>query len=419
MRLSFLPVARHISIISIFSAGISTRLGPILALVSIILLALSGRLRLSLGLLLFFLLVLSHGLASIGLGHTELFFFFKTYMASVAYFFAFYIIVRDACSVTELFRVYLWYATAVAVVGLLQTGCWQLGVAACYDFSGVFPYSATVPGGLLGIRASSVLPEPSHVAFSLGPAMAASILQIAMPKNKVLTPAQQVILLSFGIFSQSTTLYVLLALSLVLALFFARQSVVVLFMCMAIGLGGMIVSINPPHFVKPSIWKIEKTFELFSQGPSKTELNTTTYTLYYNGKLALDHALETWGFGGGVGSHRVYFDRNVEASSLPNKVVNKTSAGNLVFRLISELGVFGVGLIIYVLGVGSWRMLKSVDEDRIVLAALVVGVVAFCIRNGSFGHYGLAFYLMGILYGRRERQSSPLRGRGRIDAYFS
>lgn len=411
MRLTLL--ASHLAMLSIFSAGFSTRLGPVLAATAVVLLTVAGRRVVSKWLLLILFGVLGHGLLNVWVGNTTLLFFGKTYLAMTTYFLAFNLLMTSGQSLNGLFRLYVKYASVVAALGLLQVGCWNVGVPACYDFSYIFPNSSVVPGQLLGIRASSVLPEPSHVAFSLGPAIAASILQVARTGRTLVGPWSQALLLVFALLSQSSTVYVIvLATGIGAIAVLRRKTGIALAVVAVIGVGTWNMA-SIPGFVEPTLEKAEGLQELVTYGADAEGITSTTYAIYANGRLALSQAAETWGVGGGLGSHQVYLAEMVETLHAPVNVRNQTSAANLVFRLLSELGVVGVLLVLGVLLAASRKIVGAPNDQRTILIALLMGVVAFCIRNGALGHYGLAFYVSGLLWGRTERYVGASRFRVR------
>ena len=420
MRLRLRSLALHLLIASVFSSGLSTLAGPALAGIALFLMFISGVGQISPNLILVFLFVLIHGIVNIALEHTSATLFLKTYASSVVFFAAFYFPLRYYYPLETVFRLYLKYAVLVSIIGIVQASCWRVGVAACYDFSYLFPNTIVVQGALFGLRANSILSEPSYVAFSLGPAIFVSIARFLIPQQPIINAASACIVLMFALLSQSSTAYALIVISFIFVVVAQSKFSMWKIFSVLVGIAAVVTTLlASPDFIAPTTEKLKSLWMLSQTGDEAYANGGSSFSLYTSGVMAFQHASDTAWLGGGIGSHQLYYDLRPDLTDARFGVGNRTSAGNLEFRLLSELGVFGLALLGTVFAVGLRRIYKSKGTKRIILSATLVGICAYCMRNGSFGHYGLAFFVVSLIWG--DRRSAFLKsGRlsGRLNLQF-
>lgn len=411
-------LASHLLMFSIFSGGfplsfgsMSIGIGPVLATISSLLLIASGRASVSRSLILLLFAILLHGIVFMALGYTSPFLFTKVYVSTAILYISFYLLCRSANGVRQTFNLYMKYSLAVSIIGIIQGISFLLSFEPGYDYSWLSSGLSIAPGGPIGIRLSSVLYEPSQVAFTMAPSIAFSGFRIAGLTNPKHSLGASICILLFAVLSASTTVLIVIALTTA-AIILAKKRYILLTSLFV----PIIILLLPQHFPRyldstflaPTIAKFSGLFDLFTKGAMASTADATTFTLFENARLAFMNLSRSWGLGGGMGSHQLLYEKVIGVHELPHAVHNKNSAGNLLFRTISELGLIGILAIAWFFYSKFRLALLQPPEVWPQYFALLIGAVIFFTRNGTYAHYGLAFYVISLIF---LTKSVPLKDR--------
>jgi len=396
-------IATHLLMASIFVGAflldfgpVTTNPGPILALFSIVLLHLVKGPYLSKRLLIIFFLLFLHGVFNIALENLSPVYFFKVYFSTLIYFWAFSLLFNATCDYDKILKIYLFYCVVVAIIGLAQAGCYLLNIGFCYDFSWLAKGWSFAPGGPVGIRLNSILYEPSQVAFTMGAAISLATLRLFGTAKRFFSLSGAVCILIFAILSHSSTVVVVILFTVLLFVIKPRRLVFILAVMPVL----FMVVVGTEYFASTQ-HKLMGLITLFSGSQNMSAVDATTFTLFMNAQVAWENLTTTYFMGGGLGSHEKAFDAMLGQQTLPFNVYNSTSAGNLVIRTTSELGIVGVAALVLFIVYQVSRIPSLITRYQVVYIALTCGVIAFMVRNGSYSHYGIAFYIsMFAFYSR-------------------
>ena len=136
--------------------------------------------------------------------------------------------------------------------------------------------------------------------------------------------------------------------------------------------------------------RIEDTIRLFAS-PTLQGGNISSQTFFINFRVALLNLKGSFGLGTGLGSHPIAYDRYIDIIDPKGIAIlnlNQEDANSLLFRLVSELGIFGIGGLIYVL-VRFWPT-KSYGVFR-VLSLMCLGCSVMAITSTTAGCFGRCY----------------------------
>ncbi len=351
--------------------------------------------------------LLVHGSVGLFFDTTSLRLMSKVLASSVLFYGAFAMLVDVfRHRLKDLVQIYLVCCLVVAVIGLFQGVSFLVGFQPGYDYSYFLgDLWNMAPGGPIGIKLNSILVEPSQVAFTMGPAIVLSFYRIFNIGPQFLTLPAALAIFSFALLSASSSVHVALIIALVCMVRISPKKFLML------GLAGLPLFFMMMNsvYLEASILKFEGLLELFKNGVIGDRADATTYSLYVHFKVALENFVQTWGLGGGLGSHEYVFPRYASADAGPFNIWSISTAGNLTFRLISELGVFGLAIMAFYFYISIQGILRLSAKNATLHAALVAGIGVFFVRNGTYAHFGLAFYVILLLmnYSDGSRQTEP------------
>jgi len=367
----------------------STNPAPVLAILALTIYYIGRPLTIGKPLLLISGLVLLHGLVAISFGLTTTGLFLKTYAAAFFIYWGWSVAMKSVSDIEGLIRVYLVGSGVVASIGMIQGVGWVLGISVLYDYSWL-PGWRLAPGGLLGMRLSSILYEPSQVAFTMGPAACLAVARLNGRCKHILglASALQIILL-FVLSSSSSAIAVL---AIFVSLILAGGSIIILRMLALFSLPA--IYLFGAGYFEDTFTKITGLSSSLFQVGIAENVNASTFTLYFHATTSLENFNRSGGFGGGIGSHEILTNFILAGNAFDHNVYNANSAGNLTFRLFSELGIFGL----VIAGAFVFYTLRGIflvkGNELLYHAAFAAGIFGFFIRNGTFAHYGIALYVI-------------------------
>ncbi len=346
-----------------------------------------------------FSILLISGLFSIIIGNNTFAFFIKVYAGLLmAYYFYYYVIMEFNYNIEQLFKWYLKGAYIAALLGVFQFISFQIGYYGGYTFWGILnKWAQPSGGGAFGIRINSIFSEPTHLAAVLSAAFFVSVYNITRRETFGLSRFQSwviilIYILSFSGLGQSGIFITLILLTLsygfVKYIAFIIPVLIVLF-----------------NFLYNNVVEFKERYDsltgLFS-GTQEFKLGKThgsSYILYNNYNVAIENFKNNFVFGGGIGSHPLAFEKYSLAKNITKYGFNLNSAdaNSMLLRLISETGLFGVLLILFI--VVKYYVRRNSDYDTyhwLVSNAILVMILLNLFRQGHYFLNGFPFFV--ILY---------------------
>ncbi len=296
--------------------------------------------------------------------------------------------------VKELFSYYLKAATIVSLIGLIQVASYQVGFNYGYNLAhyGLNKWSYT-PGGL-GIRLNSILSEPSYFAAIIAPAFFVALLNVVR-RNYVFIgrTASIIIIIAYLLtFSSVGILGIFLAV-LFLLLNFGLVRYVFVFIPMFY-FGFYFAYNNIEEFRD----RFDGTLDIFSADGdvNSYDIHGSSFVLFNNWHIASENFIRNPLFGTGLGSHPIAFDKY----SLTNMAgviqinFNKADANSMFLRLLSETGLYGVGLILFILVRHYlYRGKTAGPEYWIISNAVALIILLYLLRQGHYFLNGFPFFM--------------------------
>lgn len=337
-----------------------------------------------------------HSIVCILVGSVDVGALAPTFGLAVVSFLAFHLLLSKVPFHNYLVVWYVRLCFFVAVIGVFQYLSFLIGFDAGYDFSG-FLTTVSPLKGAFGIRLASILSEPSHVAFCMGPALVLAVYALVNIRTPFITIAQASTIFLFAVLSGSTTVYVVLAIGC-LSVPLVRKGRIFLIGSVVAALVLFYSAISSSDLFSSTVVRLSDLVELIQYGANAGAVNASSFTSYFNFKIAVKVFIESYGFGGGIGSHLSSSERIIgSTSSLVAQVYALSTAGGLFNRLISELGVFGIGALAVYVVVFFRRLRRLRDLHLVVHLCFGIGITSFLIRQGTYSQFGIAFYLLMFL----------------------
>ena len=345
-----------------------------------------------------FLVLLIIGLISIFSGNNTSAQFIKVFIGlTLSYFFYYYVVVKLNYGIEQLFVWYLKGAYIVSFIGFIQFISFHIGFRPGYDYSWLLNKWGFYSGGNFGIRVNSILGEPTYFAALLSTAFFIAVYNIFSKTPFFLTKKQSwIIIISYvlsfsglgqvGIFL--TFMFLILSFGMIRYLFVL---IPLMFLVFTI-LYNNVDEFKGRYDGMVSLFYYGEAFEL-----GKT--HGSSYILYNNYTVALKNFTANPLFGGGLGSHVTAFDKFSLAKYFLVKGFdyNGQDASSMFLRLMSETGLFGLGIFFYIIIKGYVKR----DENNLTYHWLISNAILIMILLNLFrqGHYFLnGFPFFVILY---------------------
>lgn len=349
------------------------------------------------GLTLIFSILLITGLYNILLGNNTAPLFFKVFTGLfLSYFFYYYVILEFDYDLERLFKWYLKGSFIAAVIGVVQFISFQVGFVPGYDFRWILNKWGMVFGGNFGIRINSIFAEPTHLSAVLSAAFFVSLYNLFNRETYGLSKAKSLLIIVVYLLSFSGL---------------GQTGIFICFLLFAISYGVMryavvliplfIVSFN---FLYNNVKEFSERYDslvgLFTG--SKFVLGKThgsSFILYNNFTVAMKNFKGNFLFGTGIGSHPIAFDKYSLARGF--KVygfnLNSADANSMFVRLISETGIFGVSIFLYIIFKHYVRKNPLHDSYHWLISnSILVMILLNLLRQGHYFLNGFPFFL--ILY---------------------
>lgn len=318
---------------------------------------------------------------------------------SLSYLFYYYVILEFDYKLNRLFTWYLYGAYITALIGLFQFVSFQVGFTPGYDYSWILNKWGFVKGGNFGIRVNSIFGEPTYLASTLSAAFFVSLFNLFRKESFGISKLQSTVIVTVYVLSFSGLGQTGIFISLILlAVNFGLIRYVIIAVPAAIILFNVLYS-NVNEFRE----RYDSTVGLFT-GKEQFTLGKThgsSFILYNNYRVALKNFSSNFLFGTGIGSHPVAFEKYSLAKNFKVKGFNSNSAdaNSMLLRLISETGLFGVVLFMFIV-VKCYITRKEGEEEHhwLISNAILVMILLNLFRQGHYFLNGFPFFVLLYIY---------------------
>jgi hypothetical protein len=250
------------------------------------------------------------------------------------------------------------------------------------------------PGGLFGIRVNSVFAEPTHLGAVLSAAFFVAVYNLLRKETYYLTRFQSLViitvyLLSFSSLGQTgiflTLIFLTLNFGVIRYVVFLVPATIVLF-----------------NSLYDNVLDFRSRFQgladLFSGQQFKLgQTHGSSFILYNNYIVAFRNFRTNFVFGTGVGSHPVAFEKYSMSKNI--KVygfsLNSSDANSMFLRLVSETGLFGVVIFLFI--IFKFYVRRNVNNEThhwIISNAILILLLLNLFRQGHYFLNGFPFFVM-------------------------
>lgn len=344
-----------------------------------------------------FLTLLITGIANILLGNNTAALFFKVYTGlALSYFFYYYVIVEYNYDIEKLFGWYLRGCYIAAIIGVFQFLSYQIGFTPGYNFRWILNKWGMAPGSVFGMRINSIFSEPAHLGTVMSAAFFVSLYNFIRKETYYYTRFQSAVVIVVYLLSFSSLGQTGIFLSII---FLALNFGLIRYLLLLIPI--VIVFFNALYNnVLEFRARYDGLAELINGGGDAFRLGKThgsSFILYNNFVVAANNFKSNFVFGTGIGSHPVAFDKyslskDIEVYGLS---FNSADANSMLLRLISETGLFGVIIFLYVIFRGY--VLRNPFHETyhwLISNGLLVMILLNLFRQGHYFLNGFPFFVM-------------------------
>ncbi|WP_158453568.1 hypothetical protein [Rhodopirellula europaea] len=287
-------------------------------------------------------------------------------------------------NVKRIFEVYLFGCFLFSAIGIVQVAAFRVGIAPLYNFRlyGLNKWGLS-PEGPLGIRLNSIFSEPSGFAVivAAGACWAvASLLIGPRSTSKQGRVAAFTILTAYCLTFSALLVPAFACIALLLQRQFQRQSMATLKIVAIIALLGYVATSSGVEA------RIRGIRELAGGSTSYSQVHGSSEVLYDHMLATVESLKNNPVIGGGLGMHEQIYDEYRSNSGLVrlNKdEFNRKDANSMFLRTVSELGLVGLMLVVFVYKKGTISSDASFDARLISNACLCV-IALQLLRQGNY-----------------------------------
>ena len=349
-----------------------------------------------------FLFILFSGLFNVFIGENVIGNFIKIYLGVFFSYTYFYFFIQDNNqNVEKLFKWYLKFAYWVAILAIVQVISFNIGFKLGYDYSWVLNKWGYFPAGLFNLKANSIVGEPTHLGNVLSAAVFVALYNLFSSKNYGLTKWQSITILIANLLTFSGSAYA--------GFFIALILVIINFRLSRVAIIGIPLLLGVFQLVLTNIKEVEDRFSstqrIFATGQFEVgKDNGSAIILYDNFLVSYKNLFDNPLFGTGLGSHPIAFKKYSRAQFIDTKGFdnNYQDASSMLFRTISELGIFGVIIIIFI--ISKYYVLRNPnnqqDQRWIISNAILVMVLLNLGRQGHYFLNGFPFFVWLYIYNK-------------------
>ena len=346
---------------------------------------------------LIFTILLFIGLYYTFIGFNEIGFFLKVLVgAFAAYLLMYYIVLKLGFTAATIFKIYLKFAFFAASFGIIQVLAHNLGFGDRRGAFWLFGLLGKYEGGVTGFRVSTFFGEPSYYAMFMSGAVFIAAHDLIYQTKAFYFKRLASILVIIGVYlSFSGTIvgsfvliFILLGLNYGILRYLVVASPIAVILLFQI--------INSSKDLES---RYDGTLNLFLDAPT---VNFNVYKYHGSSVILYDHFFVAWNnfiahplFGTGIGSHTIaYFKYSlIKNTAIFNYHPNTKDASSMFNRLLSETGIFGIGLFAYII-FGFFTRRKNNDNTYwLISSACLVVILINMARQGNYFLQGFPFYV--------------------------
>lgn len=357
-----------------------------------------------------FLVLAISGLIKLGLGLNETNQFVKVYLGVLfSYLFFYYAFRYYEFNSSVLFKLYLKAAYWVSILGIVQIIGYLFGISFLTTLGGFFNKWGVIYGGNLGIRMNSVFPEPTYYAsFMVAAAFVAIRNLLSIGEAYFYNRTKSLIVVGAYLLTFSGSAYLgIFAIGIVLLINFGFIRYAIIF----IPLGYFLFNIlyyNVDEFRA----RFDGSTQTFGEGDFRVGVtHGSSIILYNNYHVAIENFKENPLFGTGLGSHPTAFRKHSLTKEFDHTGIsmNFQDASSMLLRLISETGLFGTGIFLYITFAFFIVRNKNFDDEFwIISGAVLVTIVLNLARQGHYFLNGFPFYIWLYYYNWKNYKAKRL-----------
>ena len=346
---------------------------------------------------LIFTLLLFIGLYFSFTGYNEIGFFLKVLVGALAaYLLMYYIVFKLGFKVVTIFKIYLKFAFFTASFGVVQVIAHNLGFGDSRGVFWLFGLLGKYVGGGTGFRVSTFFGEPTYYAMFLSGAVFIAVHDLIYQNRAFYFKRFASVIVIVGVYLSfsGTIVGSLVLIFLLLALNYGLFRYLIIAGPIAI-----ILLIQLVNSSKDLSSRYDGTINLFLDAPTES-FNVNKY--HGSSVILYDHLYVAWNnflahplFGTGIGSHSIAYKKYslIKDHVIFNYHPNMKDASAMFNRLLSETGLFGVGLFSYFI-VGFFTRRKNEDNTYwLVSSACLVVILINMARQGNYFLQGFPFYI--------------------------
>lgn len=355
--------------------------------------------------LLIILLLGIAGLYGVSAGTNTMKNFLKTYLSiAFVYTFYYYSFASNGFKIEKLFLLYIKAAYWVAVIGLVQFGCFLINFVPGYNFKWFLnKWTLVTAGGI--IRVNSIISEPSQLAFVLAPALFISIYNLMNNQNFLFSKFKSYVFIIVSLLTFSTHAYIILLFSVVFILLkrisFSKTILLLLGLFFAFSYIYKNFELVSKR-VDDSLLVVQKIDKIHDR-KFLVGLNSSSFTLLNNYIVTIEAFKNNPLIGGGLGSHPVSFEKYslTKSINLPFLDFNKADANSLFLRLTSETGLLGISIFLVIML--RFRVSDSTNLKRWIIShSILVMMIAGFLREGHYFHSGVPFFIFAYIFNYKQ-----------------
>ena len=361
-----------------------------------------------------FLILFITGITYVFFGNNTYAQFFKVYVGLfLSYFFYYYVILELDYDIDQLFKWYLKGSYFAAVIGIFQFISFKLNFKPGYNFHWILNKWGFITGGNFGIRINSIFAEPTHLGAVLSAAFFVALYNVIRRETYGLSRFQSfIIIIVYGLsFSGLGQIGIFLSFIFLAISFGLVRYIIVLIPLVFYGFTFLYNNVN--EFKD----RLDSTFGLFFGG-EKFELGVThgsSFILYNNYIVAFENFKTNFLFGTGVGSHSTAFEKYSIAKDIVQWGFNLNSAdaNSMFLRLVSETGLFGVGIfMIIMIKCYVKRNVNYLTYHWLVSNGILIMILLNLFRQGHYFLNGFPFFVILYYYNsvsyKNHQELNPL-----------
>lgn len=343
-----------------------------------------------------FLLVASYvaiqGIVSILVGSDTISLFIFQF-GSIALCYIAYSVLTSENSIVEIFTVYWKSSYIMAFIGMIEVFLGLLNISALANIPVVFTFTQYYYRVIGFVRVASLCGEPSFLGYYLAPAVCLILFKILAPEFidtdlKVIAKKFQCILIVAAyLMTFSATAY--FGLAVMIALIWWKKGLSA--KKIAILIIAIVAACGVYNFVPDIKMRVDDTLYVFLNESHSSNVNLSTNTYYTNYTVMKKSIAETWGFGSGLGSYQIMYDKFATRKWAGSELnLNRTDGNSALFRILTELGLPGMIALLYFI---IHYFPKGKSKFTCYSCAVLVLICMLLLRQGNYTHGGSVLFV--------------------------